>query len=344
MPSGKPTRPGRFKRTHAALRIVVAVLLTVPGAAGADDLLHKDATRLFGRIDAVAIPPTPEAELGRALYWDVRLSSDGKTSCGSCHAARDWGADRRPFSRDARGKLTSRHSPSVFNSMAQPTLRWLGDRKTGADQAESSMTGSMGFESNQAGVERLRDAQYLAAFHKAYPDDAEPLTPRNYSRALAAYQATLVTPAAFDRFLAGDHSALNERQKNGLRAFISTGCAGCHNGPLLGGTALHRFGLVKNYWLETGSEEIDPGRYAMTKKEEDRYVFRVPMLRNIAKTAPYFHDGSVESLDRAVRIMASVQLGRALDDATVGAIVSFLESLTGEVPQHYAPPGQRPAM
>jgi cytochrome c peroxidase len=107
---------------------------------------------------------------------------------------------------------------------------------------------------------------------------------------------------------------------------------------------LQRFGVVKDYWLETGSQNVDVGRFAMTKKEEDRHVFRVPMLRNIAKTAPYFHDGSVDRLDRAVRIMAVVQLGRTLDDAEVAAIVAFLDSLTGNVPAHYAPPGQRPEM
>ena len=120
---------------------------------------------------------------------------------------------------------------------------------------------------------------------------------------------------------------------------MANGCAGCHSGPLLGGSLMQRFGVVKEYWQETGSEKVDTGRFAATKKEEDRYVFRVAMLRNIAKTAPYFHDGSVDRLDRAVRIMASVQLGRTLDDATVSSIVAFLESLTGEVPSHYAPPG-----
>jgi cytochrome c peroxidase len=127
-----------------------------------------------------------------------------------------------------------------------------------------------------------------------------------------------------------------------MRTFISTGCAGCHNGANLGGAMFQRFGLVKDYWPETGSEKPDQGRFAVTKKEEDRYVFRVPMLRNVAKTAPYFHDGSVERLDRAVRVMASVQLGRTLDDASVADIVSFLESLTGEVPPNYAPPGKQP--
>jgi cytochrome c peroxidase len=313
-------------------------------AAMADEQLRQQAQTLFGRIEPAASQATAETELGRALFWDTRLSSDNKTACASCHFARDWGADRRRFSPDARGALTSRHSPTVFNSMSQPMLRWLGDRKSGADQAEGSMTGSMGFASKQAGIERLTQLEYLSAFGAAYPQDAEPLSARNYGRALAAYQATLTTPAPFDRFLAGDDRALNERQKAGLRVFVATGCAGCHNGINFGGATLQKFGLVKDYWLETGSEKVDQGRFATTKKEEDRYVFRVPMLRNVAKTAPYFHDGAVERLDRAVRVMASVQLGRTLDEAVVADIVAFLESLTGEVPANYAPPGKRPEM
>jgi cytochrome c peroxidase len=228
--------------------------------------------------------------------------------------------------------------------MSQPALRWLGDRKSGAEQAEGSLTGSMGFASKKDGVAMLAGLDYLAAFRAAYPQDAEPLSARNYGRAIEAYEATLATPAPFDRFLGGDDGALSEAQKAGLRAFMATGCAGCHNGRLFGGVSFQRFGVVRNYWLETGSKQIDAGRFAATKKEEDRYVFRVPMLRNVAKTAPYFHDGSVDRLDRAVRIMGAVQLGRALDDATVNSIVAFLESLTGEVPANYAPPGKTPQM
>jgi len=141
-----------------------------------------------------------------------------------------------------------------------------------------------------------------------------------------------------NRFLAGDDRALNAKQQAGLRTFIATGCTACHNGTLLGGMTFQKFGLVKDYWLETGSEKPDIGREAMTKKAEDRYVFRVAMLRNVAKTAPYFHDGSVAQLDKAVRVMAAVQLGRQLDDQAVASIVAFLESLTGDVPVHYAAP------
>ena len=306
----------------------------------ADPQLREEAAKLFGRLEAPAATAvaSPEARLGRALFWDTRISLDGKTACASCHFAADWGADRRKFSIDAKGKPTSRHSPTIFNSMTQPKLRWLSDRKDGAEQAEGSMTGSMGFATKQDAVKKIAELEYQAAFRAAYPDEAEPLNAKNYGRALAAYQATLVTPAPFDRFLAGDDRALGARQQAGLRAFISTGCAGCHSGPLFGGGKMMKFGLVRDYWLETGSKDPDVGLFATSKKEEDRYVFRVPMLRNVAKTPPYFHDGSVDTLDKAVRVMGAVQLGRQLDDATAASIVAFLESLTGEVPAHYAAP------
>jgi cytochrome c peroxidase len=310
----------------------------------ADEALRREAAALFGQVKASTEASSPQAELGRALFWDTRLSSDGKTACASCHPASDWGADRRRFSTDARGALTSRHSPTVFNAMSQPALRWLGDRKNGADQAESSLTGSMGFGSKDIGVAKLAELEYLPKFRTAFPQEAEPLTPANYARAIASYQATLSTPAPFDRFLAGDDAALTESQKAGLRIFVSVGCAGCHNGVNVGGAMMQKFGLMKDYWLETGSDKPDPGRFAITKKEEDRFVFRVPMLRNVAKTAPYFHDGSVADLDRAIRVMATVQLGRTLGEAEVSSIAAFLESLTGNVPSNYAPPGQRPGM
>ena len=324
------------------VRTLVFSVLGLPFAvfASEDADLRAQAKAFFGAIEAPAAAriDTPEARLGRALFWDTRISLDGKTACASCHPAEDFGADRRRASVDARNALTSRHSPTIFNSMSQPSLRWLGDRKDGADQAEGSMTGSMGFETKDAAVAKLVELRYHDAFNAAYPGEGNALNAKNYGRALAAYQATLVTPAPFDRFLAGDDRAITERQKAGLRTFMSTGCAGCHNGALFGGTQFRKFGLVKDYWTETGAAKPDLGRHAMTKKDEDKYVFRVPMLRNVARTAPYFHDGSVDTLDRAVKIMGRVQLARELDDASVSLITAFLESLTGEVPAHYAPP------
>jgi cytochrome c peroxidase len=319
----------------------IAILSFAGSARAADDDLRRQAQSLFGRIEAPApgAADAPQARLGRALFWDTRVSADGKTACASCHLRETWGADPRAASIDARGEATSRHSPTIFNAMDQrPGLRWLADRKSGADQAEGSLTGSLGFESKAKALERLRALGYTETFGAAFPGEAEALTTANYGRALQAYQATLLTPAPFDRYLAGDDAALTAAQREGLRTFIATGCAGCHNGALLGGAALQKFGVVKDYWLETGSPKPDAGRFSVTKKDEDKYVFRVAMLRNVAKIPPYFHDGSVATLDRAVRVMAAVQLGRTLDDATVHSIVAFLDSLTGEVPANYAPP------
>jgi cytochrome c peroxidase len=196
----------------------------------------------------------------------------------------------------------------------------------------------MGF-ANAADVNPLLKALgYEPMFRVAFPDQVEAMTPANYAVALQAYQKTLHTPAPFDAFLQGDDRALAPQQLAGLQRFMATGCAGCHNGPLLGGGSLQKFGQRKDYWLATGSSPADQGRYNTTKQEADRFMFRVAMLRNIARTAPYFHDGSVKRLEDAVRIMSDVQLGVRLAEEEVSEIVAFLGSLTGELPAHYAAP------
>jgi len=329
-----------MKKKHQWRTVAIALALTLTaGTAAADEALRRSAQQLFGRVEAArpAERDAPAAQLGRALFWDTRISADGRTACASCHTAEAAGADPRPTPIDARGKPMPRQSLTVFNSLAQPTLRWLADRPDAAKMAEGLTTGPMGFATHGDVLAALGRAGYGERFSAAFADDAEPLSMRNYGLAIAAYQATLATPAPFDRYLAGDERALTARQQAGLRRFIDTGCAGCHGGPLLGGKLLQRFGIVREYASATGSNPVDPGRYAITKREEDRNVFRVPMLRNVAKTAPYFHDGSVATLPAAVRVMADVQLGRALDDAQAAEIAAFLESLSGEVPEHYAP-------
>lgn len=318
--------------------VVAGCATTIVGESPAG--LRERVAPLFGTITAAgeAEISAPQARLGRALFWDTRLSSDGKTACASCHAPRDWSADRRPQSVNARGELTALHSQPMFMAQDQIALRWYGDRKDGAHQAERSITGSMGYKSAQEMVPHLRRLGYEPAFRSAFGSDADPMTPARYGAALAAYQRTLRTPAPFDAFLAGDDSALDARQLAGLRKFVDTGCVACHRGPLLGGNSFQKFGVVKDYWTATGSKRVDLGRYAVTQKDEDKYVYRVAMLRNIAKTAPYFHDGSVQTLEAAVRVMADVQLGRRLEDGDVGDIVAFLSSLTGPMPSHYAAP------
>jgi len=315
-----------------------------PASAGNDAELLKLARQTFGTL----AEPAPEdlarplAELGRALFWDPRLSADGKTSCASCHLAAEWGSDRRPFSPDARGKLTKRHSQTVFNAMLQPKLRWTGDRESGADQALRSITGSMGFSEASGIVPLLRESDHAGAFAKAFPGETDPVTPANYAKALEAYQTTLVTPAPLDRFLGGDGSALDERQKRGLALFLKVGCADCHDGDLLGGRSFSRFGIERPYWEATGSEGRDGGIFETSKNEKDRDRFRVAMLRNIVKTAPYFHDGAVADLGTAIRVMAEVQLGETLRDDEIGDLIAFLGSLSGKVPDHFAPPAKVP--
>lgn len=334
------TCPQNFHSIHLTVILATVSCLLSTAASRADEALRMDVLKRFGVLETVPAEKLRDADvlLGQSLFWDKRLSGNGKIACASCHLAEDWGADRRRFSLDAKGKNTSRNSQTIFNAVLQPSLRWTGDRKSGAHQAERSLTGSMGFSAAEDVVPLLKTLGYPEAFKRAFAKDSDPVTPANYALALQAYEATLVTPVALDRYLGGNDDALDAKQKNGLKLFLSIGCADCHKGTLLGGVSFEKFGVVKDYWLATKSENKDVGRFEATKDEADRYKFRVSMLRNIGKTAPYFHDGSVKSLEEAVRIMASVQLGMDLSDADTSAIVTFLNSLTGEVPKNYTAP------
>jgi len=336
----QPSDRSALRSLRLMLLLASAVCLWPSTGSRADDPLRQSALNQFGILEAVPAErlSQPAVLLGQALFWDTRLSSNGQTACASCHLVEDWGADRRPLSVDARGKNTSRNSQTVFNAVLQPSLRWSGDRKSGAHQAERSLTGSMGFSAADDVVPVLKQFGYLDRFRLAFPKESDPVSPANYGLAVQAYEATLLTPAPWDQYLAGADNALDAQQKSGLKLFLSVGCADCHKGTLLGGESFEKFGLLKEYWLATRSEKQDVGRFEATKVEADRYKFRVSMLRNIGQTAPYFHDGSVKSLDDAVNIMASVQLGIDLSEADTAAIVAFLNSLTGEVPRNYQQP------
>jgi cytochrome c peroxidase len=322
----------------------VVCWLLVTGSVRADSPaeLRAAAKEQFGSLEPVdpSEISTPQAELGRALFWDTRLSGNGQVACASCHTVEDWGADRRPQSLDARNKLTARHSQTVFNSMLQPTLRWVGDRPSGQQQAEKSLTGSMGFSKADEVIPLLKQHGYEARFQATWPGEENVVSPAKYAAAIQAYEKTLRTPAAFDRFLEGADDALTHQQQTGLRLFIERGCADCHNGVLLGGNSLQVFGVKQPYSSRTGSTKVDAGFYEVTKKEEDRNRFRVSMLRNISKTAPYFHDGSVPSLNAAIQVMAETQLGETLTANETELIAAFLESLSGNPPENYSPPDE----
>lgn len=329
-----------------ALLVGLVWVVATPTLAEGGDALMQQARSLFGVVRPVVAEETsaPQAVLGRALFWDTRLSLDGKTACVSCHSPADWSADRRPLSVNAKGQFTTLHSQAMFMAQDQTALRWYGDRRDGAHQAERSITGSMGYGNAADLVAALRNLAYEDLFRRAFGTEGDVITAANYAKALAAYQRTLRTPAPFDDFLQGNAGALTAQQRVGLEKFVGRGCVACHGGPLLGGNSFQKFGITKDYWLATGSKTIDEGRFTGTKVESDKYVYRVPMLRNIAKTAPYFHDGSVATLDEAVQVMAEVQLGQKLPAQDVSDIVAFLTSLTGQVPAHYAAPAAWPVV
>jgi cytochrome c peroxidase len=193
-------------------------------------------------------------------------------------------------------------------------------------------------------TDRLRRIEgYGPLFAAAFPADSQPMTVKNMANAIVAYERTLLTPAPFDAYLAGNVDALSPAARKGLETFINTGCVACHNGVGVGGGAYRKFGIVEDYWSATGSRSIDKGRVDVTKDPADLYVFRVPSLRNVAMTAPYFHDGSVATLAEAVKAMGRVQLGMKLGDAETSEIVSFLNSLTGDLPSEFAAPPALPA-
>ncbi len=326
----------------AAPTRMVAVRVT-PVRAIVDEL-RETARGTFGVLAPVTDAERADAvaQLGQALFWDSRLSANGQIACASCHVAADGGADRRRFSVDAKDRLTKRHSQTVFNATLQPRLRWVADRQSAAEQAEKSLTGSMGFREAVEVLPLLEQHGYAAGFETAFPHAEASLTTGHYAQAIAAYEQTLRTPSVFDQYLEGEADVLNESQRRGLRAFLELGCADCHAGPLLGGEQLQKFGVHRDYWLATSSEQRDAGRFESTQEPADRDVFRVPMLRNIARTAPYFHDGSVADLEQAVRVMADVQLGLELTAEQTGDLVAFLQSLSGEIPANYQAPRPTP--
>ncbi len=274
--------------------------------------------------------PVTEAkiELGRLLYFDPRLSKNQDISCNSCHDLARYGVDGEPTSPGHKGQRGDRNSPTVYNAALHLTQFWDGRAADVEDQAKGPVLNpiEMAMPSEESVLVVLRSIpDYPPAFAKAFPDDADPVTYDNMARAIGAFERRLVTPSRFDAFLDGQDAALSTAEVEGLATFMDTGCISCHNGPAIGGGSYQKLGAVKPYPTE------DPGRFKVTGEESDRFVFKVPSLRNIDQTGPYLHDGSVTSLDQMIRIMAEHQLGRALGDDDVASIALFLATLTGEV-------------
>ncbi len=302
-----------------------------------------------GHGDTRSSLTTARVELGRILFFDPRFTIDANMSCTTCHQPALYGTDGLATSIGVQQRPHPRNAPTILNSALSIT-HWRGDRDSVEDQVIKAMTSPITFgqPNEKAVLDRLaRIPGYAPLFKAAFPDDAAAMTAQNIAKAIGAFERTLVTPSPFDAYLAGNISALSPTARVGLEKFINTGCIACHEGVGVGGTMYRKFGVMEDYWKATGSQIIDKGRVDVTKAPDDLYVFRVPSLRNVAMTGPYFHDGSVTALHDAVRVMARVQLGLTLTDADARDIVTFLDSLTGELPAKFGtipalPPGAVP--
>ncbi len=304
------------------------------------DLLKKAQTFFQVLPDRVISEENPltneKIALGKSLYIDTRLSKDGKNSCNGCHDLASFGVDNDQFSEGDLGGLGGRNSPTTFNAALHGSQFWDGRANTVEEQAGMPILNpaEMNIPSEQFLIDRLKGIEeYRGMFSVAFPDEEDPITYKNLRFAIAAFERTLMTPSQFDNYLGGNEDALGDEEKKGLFEFIDVGCITCHIGPALGGTMLQKFGLYGNYWELTGSDPIDEGRFEVSGNEADKYFFKVPSLRNIEKTLPYFHDGSVTNLPETIKIMAKLQLNKDLSEEQVQSIETFLKALTGELTQ-----------
>jgi len=266
-------------------------------------------------------------ELGKKLYFETALSINHTQSCNTCHRLDEkrGGVDNLPTSEGALGNFGERNAPTTLNAGLHIAQFWDGRAADLAEQAKGPVLNpiEMGMSDEAAVLARLKEAGYSESFKKVFPDAKQPLSYDNFANAVAAFERTLITRDRFDDFLGGQLDALTPAEEEGLKQFSEIGCTNCHNSELLGGDAYEKMGQEHEY-----ANKKDLGRFVVTKKEEDKYVFKVPSLRNIALTAPYFHAGQAEKLSDAVKQMAWLQLGEELKEPQVESIVVFLGSLT----------------
>lgn len=265
--------------------------------------------------------------LGERLYFEKALSINNQLSCNTCHRVDKFGVDNEPTSPGHAGKRGERNSPSTFNASLHITQFWDGRAKDVEEQALGPILNpiEMGMPNEKEVVKKLKTtSDYALAFTKAFPNQKKPLSYKNIGMAIGAYEKTLITPSRFDKFLKGDMSALNQQEKRGLKKFMHKGCVSCHNGPLLGGNDYQLLGAANEY------KTHDLGRYNVTKEESDKKVFKVPSLRNVAETGPYFHDGSIKTLDEAIKLMAYHQLDENVGVGFIEDVKAFLRTLTTE--------------
>jgi cytochrome c peroxidase len=331
-----------MKSTHWTALAVVVFLLAYGCSRGPEParapVVDPAKLKMFAPLPEVIPARAGTLEdarvtLGRMLFFDPRLSKSQSVSCNSCHLLDAYGVDNEPTSGGHKGQRGDRNSPTVYNAAGHFAQFWDGRARDVEEQAKGPVLNplEMAMPSEKRVVAVLKSMpEYVQAFRRAFPADPDPVSCQNMAAAIGAFERGLLTPARWDKFLKGDHAALSPAEKAGFGTFLDAGCATCHSGPYLGGHVFQKLGLAKDY-----PETQDPGRFRLTKNEADHMMFKVPSLRNVEKTGPYFHNGKITTLEQAITRMAEYQLGRQLSGKEVAAIVVWMKSLTGELPTDY---------
>jgi cytochrome c peroxidase len=315
-------------RPRAAIKIAfVAILCTMSFVSAAVTLVEPiEPLPLDLKQDAA------RAKIGRQLFMDVRLSANSTVSCASCHDLAKGGADGRVHAVGFGGKQTLVNTPTVLNASFNFRQFWNGRADSLEAQIDAVIQSPIEMGSNWIDVlaKISKDSDYQKSFAESYKDG---VTKANLQNALATYERTLITPnSRFDKYLRGDTNAISDEEKAGYLKFKQYGCIACHQGVNVGGNMFQKFGVMGDYFAKRGSPtEADLGRYLVTRDESDKHVFKVPSLRNVALTAPYFHDGTAKTLDEAVDVMFRYQLGRSASKEDKSAIIKFLNTLTGQL-------------
>jgi len=337
--------PNRLAPILIPLSIVFAAGTHLTGCGPKAVAVNPTQLKVFKALPDVANSsknPITDAKvnLGRILYYDSRLSKNQDVSCNSCHDLAKYGVDGQPVSDGDKGQKGTRNAPTVYNAAGHFVQFWDGRAADVEQQAKGPVLNpvEMAMASDKAVVALLKSMpDYVSDFKAAFPGEKDPVTFENMARAIGAFERKLVTPSRWDKFLNGDQAALTDAEKAGFNKFMDVGCQACHSGTYLGGQVYQKLGAAKPY-----PDTSDAGREAITKQESDRMVFKVPSLRNIDKTAPYFHTGKVTTLEAAVKGMGEYQLGKELKDDEIGSIVTFLKTLTGTIPADYIKPPDLP--
>lgn len=314
------------------LLVLLGALLTVATGSASDAVPSLSQEPISPLPEVVRADPR-KIVLGERLFHDPRLSSNTRTSCATCHPLANGGMDGKAHVITIKNTPVTLNTPSVYNATLSSSTGWLGIANSVNDHVNAVVSDPAVFNSGWTSlIQRIsQDSAYIAGF-KALYDDAP--TPVHINDLLNTFLTTLTTPRArFDRYLRGDTEAITADERSGYMEFKAHGCIACHQGVNIGGNLYQRFGVFENYLGNDGvMQAADQGRFLVTARERDRQVFRVPSLRNVALTAPYFHDGSAATLEDAVKVMMHFQLGQIPADAEVQLIAGFLRTLTGELP------------